>query len=102
MKKAILMLSLIAGLFLVVSCGNDDKVKDIEKDGAIAITFSSAHLDKDHDVITSKYEVWKSNQMINTFFRYDTVPALGKMDTEDEDGNVVSVPKEYEFYITLK
>ena len=102
MKKLFFMLSLIAGLFLV-SCGSsEDKVKTIDKDGAVAVQLSTKHFDMDRDIVVSTYEIWKKNQLVTTYTKYDTVPSLGMMTSEDENGDAVRVPKEYEFYITLK
>ncbi len=109
MKK--LFILFIIGLLtsFLTSCGNDneDKVKSINKDGAISVQLSVKHL-ADKDVLISEYEIWNKNNLVKKYAIYDTVPNLGmvksEIDSTDANENAVSVmvPKDYEFYVTLK
>jgi hypothetical protein len=98
------VLSVIALSFC--SCGNDDKVKDISRDGAIESIMSVEHISARQDVIRTTHKIWVQNILVKTTVHTDTIPALGIMKTETAITNEVSkeidVKKDYEFYITVK
>jgi hypothetical protein len=100
----------IAGvLFLSVlfcACSNDDKTKDISKDGSVETVMSVEHFGNDKDILITKHKVWIKNQLYKEYVYTDTIPSLGITNTEgeDENGNTQTLPlkKEYEIYITVK
>lgn len=96
-----------AGVLLFLSaCDNEDKVKEISKDGAIETTMSVEHLGDKLDVIKTTHKIWMKNILVKTSVHTDTIPSLGVLKTETEitDGvsREIDVKKDYEFYITVK
>jgi hypothetical protein len=106
MKKTILLFA-IAQVVILSSCSqNEDVVKQPQKDGSIETTLSVKH-GKGFDILTTTHKVWVKNNLWQTLYSNDTVPSLGvttATSEEDDDGNTktVTVPKDYEFYITVK
>jgi hypothetical protein len=100
----------IAGILILsvlfASCSNDDKTKDISKDGSVETVLSVEHFGSDKDILITKHKVWIKNQMFKEYIYSDTIPSLGIKNTEgeDENGNTQTLPvkKEYEIYITVK
>lgn len=94
-----------AGVLLLLSaCDNEDKVKEISKDGAIETTMSVEHLGDKLDVIKTTHKIWVKNMLVKTSVHTDTIPALGVLKTETTEGvtREINVKKDYEFYITVK
>jgi hypothetical protein len=56
--------------------------------------------------LITKHIVWINNKEFKTVLYRDTIPALGKKETEAEnsDGDIkkVTIDKAYEIYITIK
>jgi hypothetical protein len=93
------------GVFPFLSaCDNEDKVKEISKDGAIETTMSVEHLGDKLDVIKTTHKIWVKNMLVKTSVHTDTIPALGVLKTETTKGvtREINVKKDYEFYITVK
>lgn len=103
MRKIVGVLLLSA---LLSACNDDDKTKDISKDGSVETVLSVEHLGNDKDILITKHKVWIKNQLFKEYIYSDTIPALGitKTEGEDENGNTQTLPvkKEYEIYITVK
>jgi hypothetical protein len=100
----------IAGVLLLsvlfFACNNEDKTKDISKDGSVETVMSVEHFGIDKDILTTKHKIWINNQLFKEYVYSDTIPSLGIKNTEgeDENGNTQTLPvkKEYEIYITVK
>jgi uncharacterized protein YjbK len=104
--KNILFLSLVVLLFS--ACGeksNEDIVKEPNKEGSIETVVSVKH-DKGFDILTTTHKIWVKNKLDKTLIKIDTLTSLGTtlVEGEDENGNSqkAMVPKDYEFYITVK
>lgn len=110
MKKIFLFASLVVSVALV-SCNdgepnNDDVVKQPSKDGAIQVTTETKQVG-DSVLMTINYDVYKNNQLITSKVVKQMLPSLGTTQAEsdeDENGDTqkVTVPKLYEFYVTVK
>ena len=106
MKK--LLLIAIAGCLAFTGCDedNEDKTKDIEKDGSVETVLDVQHLNDSSDVLTTEHRVWIKGSLYKTFQYHDTVPSLGTMiaDGENKDGEEthVNVKRDYQFFITVK
>jgi hypothetical protein len=102
MKLFFYMLGLV---LFISSCSKgeqDDKVKEISKEGAIETSFTTQHVNDSLDVLVSLHKVWKNNVLIKTIEKYDTVPSLGMVNMKNEKDVEQNVKKDYEIYITIK
>lgn len=106
MNKILLCL----GLSLVfASCKdkeqNDDVVQQPDKDGSIETVLSVTHADS-FDILTTTHKVWVKGNLAKTLVKTDTLQSLGMIseEAEDKDGKTETkrVPKDYEFFITVK
>jgi hypothetical protein len=115
---------LFAGLFLLMSCSNEDNtVKQppavkIDKHGAIDMKIEQNYLDSSNNVQITTFKNFYDNtgNLIKTIVSHDTVAGLGivadTLDTgrtkKDEDGDdtpvdtIIRHHKNYQFYITVK
>lgn len=106
MKKILFAMPSVC--LLIISCGqnkNDDIVQKPNKDGAIETIVSVKH-DKGFDVLTTTHKIWVKNKLDKTLIKIDTLKSLGTTLEEGEnntgDTEKIAVPKDYEFYITVK
>lgn len=107
LKTTILMLLTI---FVIASCEpskSDDEFNEPLKKGSVVIELSTTKLNDKNDVLKIYYTVY--NKYGNKFTEYvicDTIPSLGTVteNAYDKDDNEikVNIPKEYEFFVTLK
>ena len=83
-----------------------DKVKIVDYNGSIETEVAVTHLDRESDLLTTTHKVWVHGAMARTYTTTDTLPSLGTLGTtaEDAQGNTenVTVPQDYEIYITVK
>ena len=97
-----------SSLLMFAACGgdkeNEDRVqtKDISRDGAIETVVSTEHLNDTFDIMITTHKIWKSNVVAKEVVYRDTLPSLGKINSENTEGVSKMVDKEYEFYITVK
>jgi len=92
---------------LISACDDDnDKAKEVDKKGSIEVTLSTAHIDSLKDVVTTHYIVWRKGVRAREFDVKDTIPSLGTTRTEGEndDGDTkqMVIPKDYDFFVTVK
>ncbi len=105
--KSLLLFGFISVL-LLSSCKNEneDQVKQVDKNGSIEVSLSTAHIDSLKDLLTTHYTVWRKGIKVREFDKKDTVPSLGQFTTEGENDNGdtqnVKVKKDYEFFVTVK
>jgi hypothetical protein len=85
---------------------SEDQAKEVDKKGSIEVSLSTKHIDSLKDLLTTHYTVWRKGVMVREFDKKDTVPSLGSLNTEGENDNgdtkVVTVKKDYEFFVTVK
>jgi len=104
MKKII---TLLVASVLLFSCDDskEDVVKEPNKDGGIEASLTTKH-EQGYDILTTQYKVWVKGKVEKTIIKTDTLPSLGMTheEGEDHDGNTqeLEVPKDYEFFITVK
>ncbi|MES2279204.1 MAG: hypothetical protein V4592_24445 [Bacteroidota bacterium] len=105
--KILLPIAFIAALFLT-ACDDDnnDKAKEVNKNGSIEVTLHTKHLDSLKDLMTTHYVVWNKGTKVKEFDVNDTIPSLGHVKTEAENDNgdtqSVNIPKDYDFFVTIK
>ncbi|MFY7811160.1 MAG: hypothetical protein ACOVQ2_05455 [Flavobacterium sp.] len=105
MKKSILVIYIIS--FFFISCENEenqDIVQEVNKEGAIETIVSVKHI-KNFDVLITTHKIWVNHQLYKTIVKKDTIPSLGNKNEEVKDENEtlqkLTIPKDYEFYITV-
>ncbi len=97
----------IGGLLALFSCGssNEDVVNEPNKDGAIESSMTVEHAG-DKDILKTTHVIWVKGQVSKTIEKIDTIPSLGMVKEigEDASGNQaeIELPKDYEFYVTVK
>lgn len=106
MKSTAVITVLLLCSFLIVSCDDDKPVTELTKDQSIEITFNTKSLSDTAVLLTTKKNIYLKGVLAKSISNTDTLPFPGmKSETiEDENGNSKSVtmPKEYEFFITVK
>lgn len=96
----------IVFIALVLSCDkpNEDIVKEPNKEGAIETQLSVVH-NGNYDILITTHKIWVTNQLKKTIVTQDTLQSLAPTahEKEDEYGNITidSIPRDYEFYITV-
>ena len=105
MRKETIYLLFTALLFLASSC-DEDKVRDINKDGAIETAMNVEHFSDKLDVVKTTHKIWVKNVLLKTCIHTDTIPSLGSAKEQAENNNgetrEIVLKKDYEFYITVK
>ena len=93
-------------VFAFTSCDDDDKVKEVSKDGSVETVMSMEHLNKNMDVLKTSHKIWVKNNLVKTVIHTDTIPSLGLTteEAENSDGDTknVTLKKDYEIFITVK
>jgi hypothetical protein len=105
MKKIILYFILPLPFLAFHAC-NEDKVKEVQKNGAIETSIQVDHLNDSLDVMITTNKIWAHKVLVKTVIHKDTLPSLGIATEEAENDNGdtknVSLHKDYEIYITVK
>jgi hypothetical protein len=105
LKRTLLLLTIPLA---IISCNdeNEDVTDSVNKNGSVETAVHIAHIDSARDELITTHKVWVKQNVYKTVEYRDTLPALGIENTEaeNEDGDTrrVSVPKDYEIYITVK
>ena len=105
-NKRLLLLPLLT---LLLACDDNTEAADertLDKQGSVEVTLATAHLDSTKDVLTTVTTVYAKGEIVRTITRRDTLPSLGNTTQEAENDNgdtqTVTVPKDYEVFVTLK
>ncbi len=106
MKNITVISALLMGSFLMASCSDDKPVTELTKDQSIEIVFDTKSLSDSAVVLTTKKNIYLKGAMIKSIITTDTLPFPGMKTESIEDDNgetkTVTMPKEYEFFITVK
>lgn len=98
-------------LFCLVITGcqqqnEEDKVKEVEKDGSVEMKVEITHLDSLHDVMKTEKIFWVKGQQEKTIVNLDTVPSLGMttetVKTSSDEDTTARINKNYKIFITVK
>lgn len=101
------LITAILAVILLSACANqnEDKVQTVDKDGSVEMSVSVKHINN-IDVLKTESNIWYKNNLLKQIVKTDTIPSLGttKETAENEDGDdtTVSVPKNYQLFITVK
>lgn len=106
MKNISLISLLIISSFLISSCSDDKPVTELTKDQSIEITFNTKSLSDTAVLLTTNKNIYLRGSLLKSIVTTDTLPFPGMKteEIEDDNGNTknVTIPKEYEFFITVK
>ena len=98
---------MLFSMVVFTSCDdNDDKVKEISKNGSIETVMSVNHLNTNLDIVKTSHKIWVKNILVKNIIHTDTIPSLGltSEEAENSDGDTrsVTLKKDYEIFITVK
>ena len=106
MSRFTLLSILFAFSVVIAGCSDDKPVTELTKDQSIEIAFDTKNLSDTAVLLTTKKNIYLKGALVKSIVTTDTLPFPGtKSETiEDDNGNSKNVimPKEYEFFITVK
>lgn len=106
MKNIAVISAFLMCSFIFASCSDDKPVTELTKDQSIEIAFDTKSLSDTAVLLTTKKNIYLKGVMIKSIVTTDTLPFPGMKteEIEDDNGNTknVTMPKEYEFFITVK
>jgi len=103
MKKLVLAIFVLS----LMACKekNDDKVKEVDKNGSVETKVHIAHLNDSLDVMKTEHIFWVKNKDVKRVVRLDTIPALGFTNEQGENSSgqdtTLKVRKNYQIFITV-
>lgn len=91
----------------MASCGQHQDITDtVDHNGSVETSISVQHIDSTRDVVLTTHNVWVKGRLYTTITHRDTVPGLGALNTDAENNNgdtkPVTVPRDYEIFITME
>lgn len=101
--KIILAVITIVLVVFIYLYANKDKTKlsDLQTDNSVVITYSTVKHDDTSYIIQTHKTIFFEGKRIKETADADTVPDPG-IRMEEAGGTYLKVPKEYEFFITIK
>lgn len=104
MKKFFLIVWCLT--FMLACSRKEPAVATLKKDKAIEISFETQRLSDTAVLLLTHQNVYIKGVLVRAQVKRDTLPALGDslQNTENDNGerSVMRVPKEYEFFVTVK
>lgn len=77
--------------------------QNLSKENSVEIVVSTKHLNEKYDVIRTTRRVYLQNKLIKESSSFDTIPALGRAQVQDEnDSKIKSVQKDYDVFVTVQ
>jgi hypothetical protein len=96
-------------ILLAILMSDDDKepaVKNLDKTHAIAVTYETKTLSDSTVLLIENQNIYVKGKLIKSIARMDTLPALGDsiqaVEDNDDLQTMARIPKEYEFFVTIK
>ncbi|MEI6347054.1 MAG: hypothetical protein WCP69_03805 [Bacteroidota bacterium] len=106
MKQLTLLFILSLISLLIAGCSDDKPVTDLTKDQSIEIAFDTQNLSDTAVILTTKKNIYLKGALLKTIVDFDTLPFPGfkseVIEDDNGDSKSVTMPKEYEFFITVK
>jgi len=102
--KKIVILALLT-LSILACSKKEPPVSTLKKDKAIEISYETQRLGDTAVLLLTHQNVYVKGQLIRSQIKRDTLPALGDtIQTLEVDGEEQTkrLPKEYEFFVTVK
>lgn len=102
-KTPLIFCSLI---FLLASCNEEREVKDLDRSHSVEVKLSTQRLNDQYTLLVTNENIYKDSRLVKTISRVDTVPSLpdSLQYMVDDEGyeRMALIPKEYEFFVTVK
>jgi hypothetical protein len=91
----------------MISCSKkESNLSSLNKSHSIEITFETKQLADSSVLLTTKQNVYLKGTLVKTMIKTDTLPypgdSLQTIETETAGKSQVRIPKEYEFFVTIK
>ena len=107
MKKGLCFVSLVClALSACQQSNEEDKVKEVDKDGSVEMKVEINHLDSLHDVMKTEKIFWVKGREERRVIDLDTVPSLGMttqtLKTDSGEDTTATINKNYKIFITVK
>lgn len=85
-------------------CGEESATtRNLSKENSVEIVVSTKHINEKYDLIKTTRRVYLENKLIKESSSFDTVPALGRTQVQDEEDNQVKiVQKDYDIFVTVQ
>src|SRR5208282_2516848 len=100
MNKLILLGSMT---FAMIACSpKEPPTGKLTKDHSIEVTYETKHLNDSMVLLVRRENIYLHGEKIKMFLRMDTIPSEGDKVKRDTIHKTIVVPKEYEFYVTVK
>ena len=104
MEKLIFFFILI---FSLISCSKKEAdLSTLNKSHSVEVTFETKQLADSTVLLTTRQNVYIKGKLVKAIFKTDTLPYPGDTIQTVESKNAVTsevrIPKEYEFFVTVK
>jgi hypothetical protein len=103
MRKIFLSVFMIMGF---ASCSDKEPaVSALNKEHSIEVTLETKQLNSTSVLLITRQNVYVKGSMVKSILRTDTIPSLGDSLQTIESGDTqtrTAIPKEYEFFVTVK
>lgn len=77
--------------------------QNLSKENSVEIVVATKHISEKYDVIRTTRRVYLQNKLIKESSSFDTIPALGRAQVQDENDNKIkSVQKDYDIFVTVQ
>jgi hypothetical protein len=105
--KHFIFFALVASCAITLaSCGDkEDITNTVDHSGSIETSIAVRHLDSTRDVVLTTHKIWTKGEVSGTIIHRDTIPGLGTITTEagnNDSTKTVTVPKDYQIFITMQ
>lgn len=91
-------------ILLFTACRQKDEATtpNLSKENSVEIVVNTKHLNEKYDVIKTTRRVYLQNKLIKESSSFDTVPALGRTQVQDDDNQIKTVVKDYDIFVTVQ
>jgi hypothetical protein len=91
---------------VLVACVQKESAttQNLSKENSVEIVVSTKHINEKYDLIKTTRRVYLQNKLIKESSSFDTIPALGKAQVEEDENNnkIKSIQKDYDIFITVQ
>lgn len=91
-------------MLIFVACGQKESATtmNLSKENSVEIVITSKHLNQKYDLIKTTRRIYLNDKLIKENSTFDTIPALGRTQVENNKGKTNLVQKDYDVFITVQ